>query len=175
MAEGRREEIYLSARELAEHINGKVRTIENWAAAGNIQQNDKGKYGLISAFRYKLLTVEEKLEKAQSDNAELAARLNENSQDARQRKAIAEADKEVAMAKIKELELEKLQGKLIDAEQVEVIWTNLIANCRSKFSSLPTKLALQLSGIEVPEEIQEILAENINECLAELGELAKDK
>lgn len=55
------DEIYLSARELAEHINGKVRTIENWAAAGNVRQDEQGKYGLISAFRYQLESLEVKL------------------------------------------------------------------------------------------------------------------
>lgn len=175
MADGRRDEIYLSARELGQYIDTPVRTIENWAAASKIQQDSQGKYGLISAFRFQLERLEEDLAKLSDEKAELIQRLNENWAEARERKAIAEADKEVAMARIKELELEKLQKKLIDAEQVEVIWTNLIANCRSKFSSLPTKLALQLSSIEVPEEIQEILSENINECLAELGELAEDK
>ncbi len=35
--------------------------IENWAAAGHIQQDEKGKYGLISAFRYQLESLQVKL------------------------------------------------------------------------------------------------------------------
>ncbi len=73
-----------------------MRTIENWAAAGNIQQNEKGKYGLISAFRFQLGRLEEDLAKLSDEKAELIRRLNENYAEARERKAIAEADKEVA-------------------------------------------------------------------------------
>ncbi|MDJ0596690.1 MAG: hypothetical protein QNJ72_43115 [Pleurocapsa sp. MO_226.B13] len=55
------EEIYLSGKELGQYINKPVRTIENWAAAGRIQQNEQGKYGLISAFKYQLESLEVKL------------------------------------------------------------------------------------------------------------------
>lgn len=160
----------MSAKEVAASINSKVRTIENWAAAGNIRQDSQGKYGLISAFKYQLESLQTKLEKANEAKVELVQRLNENYGNARERKAIAEADKEEALAGIKQLELEKLQGKLIDAEEVEHGWIDLITNCVSKFQTVPSKLALQLSGMDIPEEIQQLLSEVINENLAELAD-----
>lgn len=169
-------EIYLSAKDVANRIGGKVRTIENWAAAGQIVQDSKGKYGLISVYKYqlektkvelartKLLLDEKSIELERSeDELEIAARSAKN------RKIIAEADKEEAIAAAKLLELEKMRGSLIDSEEVDRTWANLISTCVSKFQTMPSKLALQLSGRSDPAEIERLLRENINENLAELG------
>lgn len=164
------DEIYLSARELGQLINKPVRTIENWAAAAHIKQNSQGKYGLISAYHYQLATLQEKLEKTERRLEESeACNSNDVKRLAAERKLIAEADKEECLAAIKELELEKLRGTLINAEEAEIAWNNLVINCVAKFSGLPAKLALEIASIQVPEEIQELLAISISECLSELG------
>ena len=164
------DEIYLSARELAEHINGKVRTIENWAAAGNVRQDEQGKYGLISAFRYQLESLEVKLARTKLQLTEATDRASEETKDIRERKLMAEADKEEAIARIKKLEADKLEGKLVDAEEVLTAWQNAIAKTKAKFLALPAKLALELSGIDEPEAIQDRLCEVIGEGLIELSQ-----
>lgn len=163
------DEIYLSARELGKYIEKPVRTIENWAAGNHIKQDSQGKYGLISAYKYQLATISEKLERNERRLEEAEASKDEVRMMAGQRKLIAEADKEEAIAAIKLLELEKLRFCLIDAEEAEAAWNNLIINCVAKFTGLPAKLALEISSMEVPEEIQELLAIAISECLSELG------
>ena len=169
MADGRREEIYLSARELGEYIDKPVRTIENWAAAGNIQQNDKGKYGLISAFKYQLESIELKLGRTKLELSEVQEKAAEETKDIRERKLKAEADKEEAIARIKTLEADKLEGKLIDAEEVLAEWKSAIAAVKAKLISIPTKVALELSGLDKPDEIQSRLTQVIDEALIELG------
>ena len=101
MAEGRREEIYLSGSELGQYIDTPVRTIENWAAAGKIQQDDTGKYGLISAYKYQLEKLSLDLGRVKLQLAETKEKLEQSKDElskdatvARNRKAIAEADKE---------------------------------------------------------------------------------
>jgi hypothetical protein len=168
MADGRSDEIYLSARELGEYIGKPVRTIENWAAGGHIKQNQQGKYGLKSAFKYQLESVEEKLAKALEKMAEAEADKDEAKLLAGKRKAIAEADKEEALAAIKHLELKKLEGELVDASQAQAVWRDYVSKAKAKFISLPAKLALELSGLK-PEEIQARLTQVIDEALIELG------
>ncbi|MEM8828780.1 MAG: hypothetical protein AAGE96_05415 [Cyanobacteria bacterium P01_G01_bin.19] len=170
------DEIYLSAKELAQQIDSKVRTIENWAANGNIEQNEKGKYGLISALKYqneklslelgrtKLLLQEKEAELDRSDDE-----LVKKAFAATQRKTIAEADKEEALARIKKLEADKLEEILIEAEEVKAVWVNAIANVKAKFINLPAKLALELSGLTQPAQIQDRLTKAIDEALIELG------
>ena len=177
MADGRREEIYLSGRELGQYIDTPVRTIENWAAAGKIQQDDTGKYGLISAYKYQLEKLSLDLGRVKLQLAETKEKLEQSkdklSKDAtvaRNRKAIAEADKEEQLARIKKMEADQLEGILIDAEEVLNSWKNAIANVKAKFINMPAKLALELSGLDKPEDIQARLTVVIDEALIELGE-----
>jgi hypothetical protein len=163
------EEIYLSGKELGEIIKAPIRTIENWAAARKITQDNKGKYGLISAFKYQLESIQEKLAKTKEKLEEAEASQKERISLAKSRKLIAEANKEEVLAKIKQLELEKLEGSLVKATEIEEIWANLIANCTAKFNSIPAKLALELSGINKPEQIESILRSGIEEALSELS------
>lgn len=164
-------EIYLSAKEVAGLINSTVRTIENWAAASKIEQNQKGKYGLISAFRHQNNQLATELEKTKVKLDEAKSESDGEYRSAKNRKAIAEADKEESLAAIKQLELETLTGKLIDASEVEALLLNIITTCVSKFQGVPAKLALQITGIEDPAEVEILLRENIFETLSELGDL----
>lgn len=161
-------EIYLSGRELGECIDKPVRTIENWAAAGKIEQDEKGKYGLISAFKYQLATIAEKLERTESKLAESEADKDEVKKMAAQRKLIAEADKEEAIAAIKQLELLKLRGELVDTESVDLVLSDRVSKARAKFINIPAKMALELSGLQ-PSAIQARLTTVIYEALIELG------
>jgi Ni,Fe-hydrogenase I large subunit len=163
------EEIYLSAREVGEYIDKPVRTIENWAAAGNVRQNEQGKYGLISAFRYQLESLEVKLARTKLLLEEAQDKASEETKDIKERKLKAEADKEEALARIKNMEADKLEGKLVDAEEVLTAWKNAIANAKAKLINIPAKLAWELSGIDKPEDIQARLAQVIDEALIELG------
>ena len=153
------EEQYLSAAEVGKYLKTSYRNVENWAAKGHISRNN-GKYGLFSAMQYQVEQLREQLEeqKANLDISEL-----------RKQKLQAEVDKERAIARIKKLEADKAEGLLVDAEEVLQAWNSYILRCRAKLLSLPTKLALELAGIEQPEIIQERLTKVIDEALAELS------
>ena len=167
----------MSAKDVARHTGSTVRTIENWAAASKIQQNDKGKYGLVSALKYQseklqvdlarvklqLQSKEEELDRT-DEEIEIEARL------AKLRKVIAEANKEQELARIKKFEADKLNSVLVDAEEVAGTWKNAIAKTKAKFISLPAKLALELSGLDKPSDIQARLTVVIDEALNELGD-----
>lgn len=163
------DEIYLSGRELGECIDKPVRTIENWAVAGQIKQDDRGKYGLISAFKYQLQATSKKLEKVESKLAEAEADKDELKQMAATRKLVAEADKEEAIAAIKQLELKKLQGELVNTEEANAVWGDHVSKARAKLLNIPAKMALELSGLE-PQGIQARLTIVIDEALIELGD-----
>ena len=164
------EEIYLSGAELGSIIDAPVRTIENWAAANKITQDDKGKYGLISAFRHQKESLTIKLEKSRLMLQEANDRANAYTQHLKIRKLFAETEKEEAIAKIKNLEAEQKAGILVLAEEVLNEWANFIQSCKAKLIAVPSKLALELSGMDDPEAIQERLQEEIDTALTELSE-----
>lgn len=152
------EEIYLSAAEVGKCVNTSFRNIQNWADNGHVTKNNN-KYGLISAFKHQNSQLKQQLEthKSKFDTAELKLR-----------KLQAETDKEIAIARIRKLEADKMEGILVDAEQVGAAWKGYVLRCRAKLLSLPNKLALELSGIDNEAEIEQILQKTIDEALAEL-------
>lgn len=153
------EEQYLSAAEVAKVVGVHYRTIENWKAQEKIESQG-GKYGLLSAVKYRIEDLGSQLDEFEK-NPKLALNLQ---------KLKHEVNKEEAIARIKNLEVEEKEGQLVRAEDVEQVWNDLIANCKAKFLALPTKVALQLSGISDPEEIQSILKRLFDQALEELSD-----
>ena len=150
-------EQYLSAAEVAKWVGVHYRTIENWAAQGYLERLD-GKYGVFSAFKYKLSTLEKELQEIKHDPDSAL----------RRQKLAAEVEKERAIARIKNLEADRMAGLLVDADSVLNSWQNLIASCKAKLLALPVKLALELSSTNDPEQIKERLMVVIDEALKEL-------
>lgn len=162
------QEYWVTAKKLGEILDTSYRNIENWAANNRILQNSEGKYGLISAYKYKLEDAELQLVKAKEKIANLEAAEDEEIGLIKVRKLKAETDKEEALARIKNLEADEKAGKLVDAEEVLLAWQNYIAASRAKFLALPAKLALELSGMDDPSSIQGRLTEAVDEGLREL-------
>lgn len=152
-------EQYFSAAEVAKIVGVHYRTIENWAAQDHLQR-ENSKYGLLSALQYRIEQLKEEIEEFK-DNPKAALSLQ---------KLKHEVDEREAIARIKRLEADKLEGLLIEREEVLSEWKNAIANVKAKMLAIPAKLALELSGLEKPEDIQLRLNQVIDEALIELGE-----
>lgn len=151
------EEHFLSAAEVASWAGVHYRTIENWKAQGKIE-SEGGKYGLKSAIKYRIGELERELEEIKNNpQAEL-----------KYQKLLAEVETQKAIARIRNLEADQLEGKLVEASEVIEIWKNAIAACKSKFLAIPSRLALELSGMDNPEAIQGRITEVVEEALKEL-------
>ena len=85
-------------------------------------------------------------------------------------KLAAEVEAKKAIARIKNAEADKVEGSLVDAEEVLNQWANFIQACKAKLIAVPSKLALELSGMDDPEVVQERLQEEIDTALTELSE-----
>ena len=81
----------------------------------------------------------------------------------------AEVEERKAIARMKNMEADLMEGKLINAKEALVEWQNAIANVKAKLIAIPTKTALELSGLISPEDMQFRLTQVINEALAELS------
>ena len=152
-------EEYLSAAGVAKWVGVHYRSIENWKAQGKIESKE-GKYGLKSAIAYRINSLEEEISQLKIDpNLQLKVQ-----------KLAAEVEAKKAIARIKNAEADKVEGSLVDAEEVLSEWANLIQACKAKLNAVPSKLALELSGMDDPEAIQERLQEEIDTALTELSE-----
>ena len=152
------EEQYLSAAEVAKFVGVHYRTVENWASQELLERRS-GKYGLVSALRYRIKQLEAEVS-GLKDNPKAELQLQKLQAEVQERKAIA---------RMKNMEADLMEGKLINAKEALVEWQNAIANVKAKLIAIPNKTALELSGLTSPEDIQFRLAQVINEALAELS------
>jgi phage terminase Nu1 subunit (DNA packaging protein) len=82
--------------------------------------------------------------------------------EARTRKVNAEAE-------IAELELAKVRGQLVLAEDVVKAWMDVLGNLKSKLTNIPSKAAPIVASESEAGMVQHILTDLINEALEELA------
>lgn len=79
------------------------------------------------------------------------------------------AKHEMAKRQLAELELAKRQGQVHDAEDVEMVMTDMLTNIRSQLLALPTTMAPLLCNKD-KGYISKVLTEEIENRLAELSD-----
>lgn len=82
----------------------------------------------------------------------------------------AQTRKEMAQADIAEMERDKLRGKLIDREQVEMALDDVVAFARQGLENLPHRVAARLVG----KDFDQIMATLKQEIAARMGDMHKE-
>jgi phage terminase Nu1 subunit (DNA packaging protein) len=72
-------------------------------------------------------------------------------------------------ADLLEIEQSQVEGRLIPSGDVEAAWVEVLANCRSKMLSIPTKVAPEVFAAESLVEVKGLLKTAVNEALSELA------
>jgi phage terminase Nu1 subunit (DNA packaging protein) len=72
-------------------------------------------------------------------------------------------------ADLLEMEQSQAEGRLIPAGDVEAAWVEVLANCRAKMLSIPTKAAPEVFAAESLVEVKGLLKTAVNEALSELA------
>lgn len=86
--------------------------------------------------------------------------------------SLAEATrrKENALARLRELELAEREGKLVSIDDIEMVWSKLIATCRARLLALPSRVATELAAETSAQRCQEIVRRELYDALAELSQ-----
>jgi transcriptional regulator with XRE-family HTH domain len=69
-----------------------------------------------------------------------------------------------------EIEMDKLKGKLLDAEEVDIAWREMIMASRARLLALPQRAALAVVAAKTTAEVAEVLRVIVYEALTELAE-----
>jgi len=77
--------------------------------------------------------------------------------------------KEVALARIREIEAAKAEGRFVDIADVEQVFGQHIATARSRLLGIPTSAAPELALEMNPAKVEAILKRHIYEALTELA------
>ena len=86
----------------------------------------------------------------------------------------AEIDMKKAKAKMAQLELDELEGRMHSAEDVECMTRDLCLVVRSALLSMPGQLAIDVTEVENAAEASEIIKRTVNEILEELSRYEYD-
>ncbi len=81
----------------------------------------------------------------------------------------ARTRKENALAGLRELELRKRQGELLEYSQVKAEWSKLLTTFKNKMLYIPGKVARSLAGAKDDRERMVILDKEIKEALSILS------
>lgn len=82
---------------------------------------------------------------------------------------VARTMREAAEARMAQLRLRVMAGELVDADRVRRVATTLAATVRSGFERIPDKLADRLAAMTDPHECHAVLAQEIDQVLADLA------
>ena len=94
--------------------------------------------------------------------------------DKEEEKLQAEIDIKKAKAKIAQLELDELEGRMHSAEDVESMTTDLCLAVRSALLSMPGQLSIDVAEAESAAEASEIIKRTVNDILDELSRYEYD-
>lgn len=139
---------------LARLFNLTERRLQQMAREGIIPKPEKGKYDLIGCTRAYIKYLQER-----------ATGRDIEPQDAyleRARLLKAQADKT-------ELEVKNLNGEVVPSEQVELLWSGLVASFRLRMLAMPVRCALRVMNLKTYAEVEGCLREHVHEALNELS------
>ena len=118
--------------------------------------------------RYDLMPTIQAYIKYLSDKA-YGREQKESVSNKEEEKLQAEVDIKKAKAKIAQLELDELEGRMHSAEDVEAMTTDLCLAVRSALLSMPGQLAVDVAEVNNAAEISEIIKSTVNDILDELS------
>lgn len=142
------ERLLLPKNLMAKAFGISVTAFDKWEIAPYEKRGREQLYSLIEVIEYRLNRDNKNTLSLQKERARLAS----------------------AQANKTEIEVKILQGNVFKAEHVEAAWTSMLSACRSKFLSIPTKLASVLSIEKDAQKIEQILRITISEGLQELSD-----
>ena len=139
---------------IAKLFNLTERRVQQLAKDTIIPKPEKGKYDLVGCVRGYIKYLQERA--VGKEVIPVDAHLE------RTRLLKAQADKA-------ELEVKTLLGTLVAAEEVEIIWSGLIARFRSRMLAIPTRAAHALLSLKEFHDMEQHLKEMIHSALDELS------
>lgn len=134
-----------------------IRTLQNWSANGTIPKSHDLSLIVKSILLYKDKQIEDANDSYSDEDHHHEKLLN-----ARIRLTEAQAEKE-------ELNNSKTKQELVSALDVSLTWSKAVSASKAKLTTIPLKLANELTNIDNPLVIQQILEDRIHEVLTELG------
>lgn len=145
---------YTTLEQIAHLLNMSPRMVNLHVKQHGMPRLDRGQYDIVAVVHWYIGYLKGQIKEAQ--------RGDETEQQARARLVRTTAD-------IREYELRKLKGELIEVVQAKSVWERLIVAFKTKMLAIPTKAPQRLVICKEINQIKDILEREINEALGELS------
>ena len=153
----------ISAAALSTYLGVSDQTVRNLQKDGHIHGVATGRSGIIKYDPF--TTIPEYIRYIKSLTGE---------EGMKGRKLTAEARLKEAQADAAELELDELRGRLHNSADVQFFTADLCAHIRGAVLSLPSRLAMKITGVESKTEIAEIVKKECYDILTEMSDYEYD-
>lgn len=151
-------EIVFTTKQLSECLELSTRRIQQLAEEGVLVRAQRGKYNAIESMKNYIRFLEER------DAG------NTGEVDYYHEKALHEkAKREKA-----EIEVAALKGKMHKSEDVAAVMNDMVASCRAKMLSLPTKVAPMVVGKNNVAVVRDLISREVKEALNELADYNRE-
>lgn len=145
---------YASLEQVAQVLNMTPQMVNRHVKQHGMPRISRGEYDLVKCVHWYIAYKDQQIKEAR--------RGTETEAQARQRLIIATAN-------LREVDLAKACGDLIDIEVAQTLWQRLAVSFRNKILLLPTKLAPQVITCKDPSEAQSLMELEIHEALHDLS------
>nr|WP_300184617.1 hypothetical protein [uncultured Agathobaculum sp.] len=155
------DETTVSTTELAMVLGLSARRIQQMAQDGTIIAAQRGRFPLCDAVQRYINFL------SKDDVSEEDLKVDKV-------KRTADASLRSTKAKIAQLELQELQGKMHSSDDVEAITSDLIFAIRGALIALPGRLAVDAAKVETPAEAAELIRKEVHKIMRELANYQYD-
>ena len=152
--------ILCTANDLADLFDYSTKRIEQLTAEGIVVKRSRGRYAMWESIKGLILHRDTKRKNQWDGNPDTP----EGADYERERALLTRVKREIA-----EIAAAIAKGQAHDAGAVEVVWTDMLMNCRSKLLAIPTRLAPKIRKETDLAVVKDILETAINDALAELA------
>jgi hypothetical protein len=80
----------------------------------------------------------------------------------------ATRQKEVALARLRQIEVEQLEGSVVDVELMERAWSTAIKTITGSLLALPDRRAPEIAALTDPRQVRDMLLGDIKQILSDL-------
>lgn len=145
---------YASLEQVASVLNMTPQMVNRHVKQHGLPRISRGEYDLIKCVHWYIEYKDQQIREAR--------RGTETEAQARQRLVIATAD-------LREVDLAKACGELIEINIAQELWQRIVVSFKNKMLLIPTKLAPVIILCKEPNEAQQLLESEIHEALYELS------
>jgi len=145
---------YASLEQVAHVLNMTPQMVNRHVKQHGLPRISRGEYDLVKCVHWYIEYKDQQIKEAR--------RGTETEAQARQRLIIATAN-------LREVDLARACGDLIEIEVAQTLWQRLAVSFRNKMLLIPTKLAPQVITCKDPNEAQSLMELEIHEALNELS------